>query len=161
MKCPMESGDNKDLLLSHAAGRLDADSSAALERHARSCAACSEFLEGQAALWSALDEWEARPVAADFDRRLYRRIGEQEQRSWWSRVFTPLLRPAVPMAATACLLVVAGLIGIDPDRVTPQAPVADVGQPGEVELVESALEDLDMLRQFDLAPEGEDASRLM
>jgi hypothetical protein len=37
--------------------------------------------------------------------------------------------------------------------------VADAGQAGEVELVESALEDLDMLRQFDLAPASEDASR--
>jgi anti-sigma factor RsiW len=160
MKCPMQSGDNKDALLSYAAGRLDEDRSAAVERHARSCAACGEFLEKQGALWSALDEWEARPVAADFDRRLYRRIGEQEQRSWWSRVFAPLARPVVPVAATACLLVVAGLIGVDPDRVTAPGP-APVAQAGEVELVESALEDLDMLRQFDLAPSGEDASRLL
>jgi anti-sigma factor RsiW len=156
----MQSDDNKDLLLNHAAGRLDAESAAAVERHARSCGACGEFLEGQATLWSALDEWEAHPVAPDFDRRLYRRIEEQEQRSWWSRVFAPLARPAVPIAATACLLVVAGLIGMDPDRVTP-VPVADAAQAGEVELVESALEDLEMLRQFDLAPAGGDASRLM
>jgi anti-sigma factor RsiW len=161
MKCPMESGHNRDLLLSHAAGKLDAESSAAVERHARSCAACGEFVDGQAALWSALDEWKARPVASDFDRRLYRRIEDQEQRSWWSRWFAPLWRPAVPVAATACLLVVAGLIGIGPDRVAPPAAVAESGQAGEVELVEGALEDLEMLRQFDLAPAGEEASRLM
>jgi hypothetical protein len=161
MKCPIQSGDRKDLLLSHAAGKLNPESAAAIERHAQSCAMCGDFLARQGALWSALDEWEARPAAADFDRRLYRRIEEHEQRSWWSRVCAPLLRPAVPIAATACLLVVAGLIGMGPDRVTPPAPVAGVGQAAEVELVESALEDLDMLRQFDLAPAGGDDSRLM
>jgi hypothetical protein len=153
----MESGENRDLLLSMAAGRLDAASAAAVERHARSCAACGAFLEDQRELWTALEAWEAPPVAADFDRRLYRRIDERESRGWWTRLFAPLLRPAVPVAATACLLVVAGMIGMGPDRVTP--PAADAAQAREVELVESALEDLDMLRQFDLAPEVEEGSR--
>jgi anti-sigma factor RsiW len=164
MRCPIETQESAELLLSYSARRLDAESTAILEAHMKLCPACREFRDGQRALWEALDQWEARPVTPDFDRRLYRRIEEQEQMSWWSRIFGPLrpvfLRPALPLAATACLVLVAGLIGVDPGRVA--APVAvDNPQIREVEQVEHALDDLDMLRQFDLVAAVEDNSRSM
>src|SRR6476619_6436551 len=114
MRCPIETQENAELLLSYSARRLDPESAAILEAHMELCPACREFRAGQRALWEALDQWEARPVSLDFDRRLYRRIAEQEQMSWWARLFTPLrpmfVRPALPLAATACLVLVAGFI---------------------------------------------------
>jgi anti-sigma factor RsiW len=164
MRCPIEAQENAELLLSYSARRLNPESAAILEAHMELCPACREFRDGQRALWEALDQWEARPVSLDFDRRLYRRIAEQEQMSWWARLFTPLrpmfVRPALPLAATACLVLVAGFIGVDPGTVS--APVAvEAPQVREVEQIENALDDLDMLRQFDLVAATEAGSRPM
>src|SRR5262249_38379703 len=146
------------------ARRLEPESVAILEAHMEVCPACREFRDGQRAVWEALDQWEARPVSPDFDRRLYRKIEEQEQLSWWARLFGPLRpvlwRPAVPLAATACLVVLAGFISVSPERVTPPVAV-DTQQIQEVEQVERALDDLDMLRQFDLGAAGGATSRSM
>lgn len=152
MKCPIETKENGELLLSYSARRLDPASVTELEAHMASCAACREFRDSQGALWETLDQWEARPVSLDFDRRLYRKIEEQQQVGWWSRIFGPsrpmFLRPALPLAATACLLLVVGLIIDTPER---RAPVAEGPQVHEVEQVERTLDDMEMLRQFNLA----------
>lgn len=161
MRCPIETQENAELLLSYSARKLNPESTAILEAHMELCSACREFRDGQRALWEALDQWEARPVSADFDRRLYRKIEEQEQMGWWTRIFgsmRPILwRPALPVAAMACLVLVAVFISVDPGMVA--TPAADSQQAGEVEQVERALEDLEMLRQFDLVATVEDSSR--
>jgi hypothetical protein len=162
MKCPIETQENAELLLSYSARRLNSESTAILEAHMQICPACREFRDGQKALWEALDQWEARPVSPDFDRRLYRRIEEQEQLGWWARLFGPsrpvFLRPALPLAAAACLVLVAGFIIDDPARLV--APSSDSPQVREVEQLERTLDDLDMLRQFNLTlPVKEDDSR--
>src|SRR5260370_42315822 len=57
-----------------------------------------------------MDSGEAPPVSQDFNRRLYRRI-EQEVSVWdmLARPFRPLfVRRGLPVAAAACLLVMAG-----------------------------------------------------
>ena len=164
MRCPIETQENAELLLSYSARRLDPESTSILEAHMERCPACREFRDGQRALWEALDEWEARPVSPDFDRRLYRRIDEQDRMSWWAHIFGPLrpafLRPALPLAATACLVVVAGFLTVEPGRIA--APVAvESQQVREAEQVERALDDLEMLRQFDLGAAAEDGSRPM
>ncbi|MGH9657141.1 MAG: hypothetical protein ACRD96_01280, partial [Bryobacteraceae bacterium] len=68
--------------------------------------------------------------------------------SWWRRMLAPMLvRPAAPVAACAVVLVAAGLIVNYPAG----APPVDLHlAEGEVEQVETTLEDLEMLRQFDL-----------
>ena len=71
MRCPIESQENADLLLSYSARRLNPEATAILEAHMEICPTCREFRDGQRALWEALDQWEARPVSPDFDRRLY------------------------------------------------------------------------------------------
>ncbi len=166
MKCPIETRENTELLLSYSARRLDEERSVALEAHMASCEACREFRDSQAALWETLDRWEARPVPLDFDRRLYKRIEEQQQIGWWERIFGSarpvFLRPALPLAATACLLLAAGLIIDTPGRV-PAPAAAEAPQVREVEQMERTLDDLEMLRQFTLAApvtEG-DSSRTM
>src|SRR5438132_2349384 len=120
MRCPIETQENAELLLSYSARRLNPESTSILEAHMELCPACREFRDGQRALWEALDQWEARPVSPDFDRRLYRRIEEQEQLGWWARLFGPLrpvfLQPALPLAAVACIVLVAGYFIDDPAR---------------------------------------------
>ena len=74
MKCPMETRENAQLLLDYCTRKLEPESAAALERHIAVCGACRKFASGQRAVWQALDAWEAAPVSADFDSRLYRRI---------------------------------------------------------------------------------------
>jgi hypothetical protein len=72
------------------------------------------------------------------------------------------LRPALPLAAAACLVLVAGFIIDSPGRVA--APVAENPQVREVEQVERTLEDMEMLRQFNLVSpvtEEGDGSRSM
>ena len=167
MRCPIDTQDNADLLLSYSARRLNPESTAILEAHMEVCPQCREFRDGQRTLWEALDQWEARPISADFNRRLYRKIEEQEQLGWWARIFgagRPMfLRPALPLAATACLVLVAGFM-ID-NLVKVPTPAGETPQVREVEQVERTLEDMEMLRQFNLVSpvvkEEGDGSRSM
>ena len=112
MNCPLETRGNTEPLVAYSAQRLDAAEAAPLEKHLAECARCSEFVHGQQAVWQVLDTWEAEPVSADFDRRLYRRI--RQNLSWWDRVLQsmqPLLvHRGVPVVATAALVVVAGVL---------------------------------------------------
>jgi anti-sigma factor RsiW len=162
----MECHENAELLLAYCARRLDLETQTVLERHMAACPACREFQQGQQAVWNALDAWEAMPVSDDFDRRLYRRIEEEEARaSWWSRLtrpFRPMFEPpllsrGVPFAAAACLLLVAGMIlerpgsVVVPDEVTADARMESI-QPDQVE---RTLDDMEMLRQFRVTPAGE------
>jgi hypothetical protein len=156
MRCPIETKQNAELLLDYSARRVNPESAAMLKAHLETCSACREFLGAQQAVWEALDPWEPGSISPDFDRRLYRKIEEQEQFGWWERIFgsaRPMfLRPALPLAATACLVLVAGFI-IDPGRIA--APVAETApRAREVEQVERTLEDLEMLRQFNLVSTG-------
>src|SRR4051812_13143602 len=90
MNCPLEKRDGSELLLDLAAGRMSAEDAARIEVHVDTCAACRYFVDGQLAVVSALDAWEAPEVAADFDRKLFARIAEPES---WSDRFARWFRP--------------------------------------------------------------------
>ena len=148
MNCPIE--DRRPaILVAYAAGELDRETAIALERHLADCAACRPVAAGQAAVWKALDAWEAPPVSPDFDRRLYRRIDEGVQLSWWERLTRPFrpmpLRQVLPLTAAAGLLLIAGLLLHRPG---PTAPVASQHEVVRANQVESTLDDLDLLRQL-------------
>jgi anti-sigma factor RsiW len=156
MNCPLEAG-NEGVLLDYAAGKLNADARAQMDRHMESCSACNQFAGAQAAVWQALDNWEPAEVSMDFDRRLYARI--EQDVSWWTRLMrplNPLFRHSVPIAATAGVVIMAGLLLNRPAAV----PVAPVPQSAQVEALQpdqlqSALDDMEMLRQFNqLVPDS-------
>jgi hypothetical protein len=147
MKCPVESQEHAEKLLAYCAHKLDYLSAAALEEHIQTCSACTEFVRGQKAVWQAMDTWEAAPVSADFDRRLYQRI--QQEVSWWDllvRPFRPLLvRQGLPLAAAACLLVGAGYLlqrPIEVPSTTPPQAEASADQ------VDHAIDDMEILHQL-------------
>ena len=152
MNCPIETQESAGLLLDYCSRKLDPETTAVLERHIASCPACSEFARGQNAVWQALDAWEALPVSSDFDRRLYRRI--EEQAPWWDRVLRPfrpvLVRQGLPVAAAACLVVMAGILldrpaGVPRISGEPDAAQFEAVQPDQVE---HALEDMEMLHEL-------------
>jgi anti-sigma factor RsiW len=157
MKCPIETRENSELLLAYCARKLDPETTISLERHLAQCPSCREYQARQQAVWEAMDAWEAMPVSADFNRRLYRRIEEEAQTSWWSKLMRPLrpmfgpglLSRGLPLAATLCLLVMAGALlqrsdnlVVPGDRDMSEVRLESV-QPDEVE---RALDDMDMLR---------------
>ena len=151
MKCPMEMGENSELLLAYSTGRLDAEAAAALERHLGICPACREFAASQRSVWTALDAWEAPSVSADFDRRLYQRI--EKEVSWWDlliRPFRPMLvRQGLPIAAAACVVVMAGALLQRPAYVEPDAQTESAQwESVQPEQVEHALEAMQMLSDF-------------
>lgn len=162
MKCPIETHENAELLLAYCARKLDPETQAILERHLAVCPECREFQRNQEAVWQALDAWEAMPVSMDFDRRLYRRIAEEQaQASWWSRlarpfmIGAPLMSRSVPLAAAACLLVLAGVILERPHDVAVPEDLAERTESIQPDQVERTLDDMEMLRQFRLIPASE------
>jgi len=157
MTCPIDK-HNAELLVAYAAGRLDARSAAALELHLADCPACRSLAADQAAVWKALDAWEAPAVSPGFNRRLYNRIDSELRLSWWERLARPFrpmpLRQALSLTACAALLLVAGFVLQHPGRIVPVEPRA---QTVRAEQVEKTLEDLELLRQFGSANSAESA----
>lgn len=146
MQCPIQSGENAELLLTYCARNLDPETQRILERHITQCPQCRAFAEQQKAVWEALDAWEALPVSPDFDQRLYRRIEAAGQSArpagWLAWVPRPL-----PLAAASVVLAAVLLLRA-PER--PAAPEADQVELLEVERAELALEDIEMLRTLNL-----------
>jgi len=154
MNCPLESGENAGHLLDYAAGKLNTDARAQMERHIEACPACREFAGAQQAVWQALEQWDPAEVSLDFDRRLYARIEQDVSpwARWWGgllRPLNPLFRRSVPIAAAAGVVIMAGLLMNHPSAVpaapAPQSAQVEALQP---EQVESALDDMEMLREF-------------
>jgi len=147
MNCPMEKSAE---LLAFSTQKLAAPEAAKIERHLEACAACREFVEDQRAVWQALDAWEAPPVPADFDRRLYQRIEQGE--SGWERWAGPLrvfmAHQGVPIAAAACLIVVAGLVSQRPADVAAPRQTQAAVENIQPEQVDHVLDDLQMLGEF-------------
>ena len=153
MNCPLETREDAALLVAHAARELAADTAVKLDRHIAGCAACTQFMRRQQAVWEALEAWQPAPVSADFNRRLYARIEELENRAaWWRRLFGPLrpvlLRQAMPIGATAVVLLAAGFL-IDRSRVPAAAPERAQIEMLQPDQVEHALDDMETIGQFD------------
>jgi anti-sigma factor RsiW len=164
MKCPIETRENAELLLAYCTRKLDAESTAILERHMEICPACREFASGQRAVWEALDAWEAAPVTVDFDRRLYRRIDREV--SWWNLLMRPLapalVRRGLPIAAAASLLVMAGVLLEHPAGTPPPAQPQSVQvETFEPDQVEHALDAMHMLGEFSHRVPGDAADSKM
>lgn len=155
-----------DRMISYAAGKLAEPERIALERHLGECETCRRVADAQKRVWAVLDAYPVLAPADDFDRRLYARIAEDEQRAWWrqalDRYFSPFaIRSGVPVAA-ACLSICAAFVLRLP---SPPALQSGGGHPVAVEhrinvdQVERALDDLDMLKQLTAAPVDKEDAR--
>ncbi|MDQ1473939.1 MAG: hypothetical protein QOJ99_5419 [Bryobacterales bacterium] len=128
MNCPLLSEQTSDVLLDYSAGRLDAARATTLQKHVLVCDACSAFLAGQAEVWAALDTWKAPPVSISFNRRL------------WQKLRFRIWKSAVPVAAAALII----MIGFVYDHKSQKSQM-------EIDQVERTLDDIQLLRQFDVA----------
>jgi anti-sigma factor RsiW len=151
MECPNKKGNDIELIVAYAAGTLDPANEAEFECHLESCASCAELAAAQRAVWSALDELTPLPVSANFDSKLYQRIAEEQRSAWWQRGRLRCFsranwswRPAMPVAAACAVLVVAFLM----KNAGPSITLQQQAQPQlQIEQVERALDDMDMLKQ--------------
>ncbi|MFN0100594.1 MAG: zf-HC2 domain-containing protein [Bryobacteraceae bacterium] len=159
MPCPLQT-ENADVLLDYCARSLDPERQAMLEKHMENCAHCREMASAQSEVWSAMDLYDAEAISADFDRKLYGRIEEfdLDKVSSWERFWAPVreylqgrpgLKPVLSVAAASAVLAFVFVIQSDVSQpVVEPAAAIDVR---EVEQAERALEDIEMLRQFDVA----------
>ena len=146
MDCPLQNSDGVELIIAYAARTLDPANEAAFERHMELCANCREMAAEQRTVWWALDELTPIPVSSNFDAKLYQRIAEEQQYSWWQRLFRAnwSWRPAMPVAAACAVLIVALLVKNSGSTVVSPQPA----QPNlQIEQVQRALDDMDMLKQ--------------
>lgn len=157
MECPTKHGDGAELIIAYGAGTLAPETESALEQHIQSCAKCREIAQAQKEVWSSLDAWTPAPVSPTFDERLYQRIAIEEQSKWWRRMFGAnwSWRPAMPVAA-ACAALIAVFLLKGPS--TDQQPSAQTPQRPQIEQVERALDDMEMLKQLSVTSVPEPAS---
>ncbi len=131
---------------------------AELEAHVGACPPCAKVYLEQQALWRQMDAWEVPEVSPGFDNRLFARIGRRVSEPWaafdWlMRFLQPLqLRFAV---ALACMLIIATVV-VDRGRhaVVPAVPFAatQLGDREDAQQVELALDDIQMLNDFEILP---------
>ena len=151
MNCPLQTRENAEQLLDYCSGKLDPQTAAVLERHIAICSECRLFAESQRAVWKALDSWEAAPVSAGFDRRLYQRI--EDEGTWWQRLMRPL-RPltqhwnVAASAAGVFVVLTAGVLLNHPANAPKVAKDAVQVEQVQAEQVEHALDAMDMLAEF-------------
>jgi anti-sigma factor RsiW len=161
MNCPTKRNEDAEILLDYCAQTLSPLRTAEFEVHLKQCADCSRLVEAQKEVWGALEAWTPAPVSINFDARLYARIAREQAapawQLWLRRIFQPALpyslwKSAVPLAA-ACAVLAAGLAMRTPqaaNSVQPQLRVDKV----DIEQVEQALEDFDILTPPAQAPAG-------
>jgi hypothetical protein len=150
MRCPLETRENREILVAYSSRALNGGDAQRLEAHLQSCSACREFVRGQRVVWEALEDWEAPTATADFDCRLYARM--EREGSWWQRMRgrmgVLLVYRALPVAAVAALLVVGVLLErpLAPRVPAPQLTTAHVElQPDQVV---HELDEMEVLDQF-------------
>lgn len=150
-RCPLQESEQAETFLSWMDGTLEPQARAALELHALECEPCRTAIEGQKAVWSALDSWEPAAVSQDFNRRLYAAIDAEQARPWWKRMFTLALpfpvRPAIPIAAS-CLLLIGVVLFRAPQPVELENKQAGIIERVDVEQVDRSLDDLNLLREL-------------
>jgi|HubBroStandDraft_2_1064218.scaffolds.fasta_scaffold648466_1 hypothetical protein len=161
MNCPTKRNEDAEILLDYCAQTLSPLQTAEFDVHLKQCADCSRLVEAQKEVWGALEAWAPAPVSVNFDVRLYARIAEEQAapawQLWLRRIFQPALpyplwKSAVPLIA-ACALLAVGLTVRMPEAthaVQPQLRADKV----DIEQVEQALEDFDILTPPAQAPAG-------
>ena len=151
MNCPTKMNEDAEILLDYCAQTLSPLQTVEFENHLKQCADCSRLVDAQKEVWGALEAWTPVPVSVNFDARLYARIAQEQTapawQVWLRRIFQPpvpypLWKSAVPLIAACAVLAVALSVKMpDATDAKPQLRPDKV----DIEQVEQALEDLDIL----------------
>ena len=137
MMCPTKEKQSAEILLEYCAGTLDPDRALEFEKHAAECAECGRQVASQRALWQTLDQWMPAQISPDFDARLYARIAREEAAPLWRRWLVWGWKPALVTAGAGTAIVIGLFLHL------PQPPPRT--DKVDIEQVEHALEDLDLL----------------
>ncbi len=115
--------------------------------------------EQQSALFNALDDWTTPGPSAAFDGRMEALIEmERNREPRWLGFIRPVLTPRWAVAAAlGTILAVAALVSQGPtpnhnDQATKTAVVLQPGDVDDVDEWDRALDDLEMLTEFDVLP---------
>ena len=160
MQCPSRDAHGPEVFVSYASGELSADALAELEQHFTVCPECRATGNAQKALWCALDEWHPATISPDFDAKVFARIEAGARLPWYKRLpefHLPIqawparytMRHAMPVGA-ACAALVAAFLLRGPLPEMRQGTVRE--RTVNIEQVERALDDIDMLKQLGIAP---------
>lgn len=162
--CPLRSGQ-EEILVDFVSGSLDGNRAARFAEHMQQCDACVEWVAAQEAVWARLDEFAAEPVSAEFNRNLYTKISASEKEPWYAQLAARVkawleeevtLRPAVSVAVACGVLLMAGVALQQPWKRGAAGAglvISDARlNPDEVAQAERALEDLELLQQWQEEP---------
>ncbi len=156
MSCAAK-GVGPETVVDYCAGTLDRHAAREFEQHAAGCPDCEHALARQQQLWTLLDSWDDVPLSADFNRRLYQAIEREEgvspvrryARLAAARLWPLSWRPLVPLGAIAATLAIALIIETPGPRLSAPPPDAQVkSEKLDVDQVESALDDIDLLQKL-------------
>jgi anti-sigma factor RsiW len=156
MRCPIQT--NEDLLLDYCAGKLSPEATLTFERHMETCVDCRMVANAQRSVWNDLDSLRAVPISADFDRKLYARIEQYENSSWWRKLWQrgalqPFsFGPAVPIATVCVSVFAAVMLYLPYGAPTVDTPAPSKIENSEIDQLERTLEDMEMLKQVAPAP---------
>jgi anti-sigma factor RsiW len=139
MNCITRDEKGTEILLDYCSGMLDSTRSVEVDRHLASCSGCRAMVEEQKAVFQAMEAWATPEISPNFDSRLYARISVERHsglagffRSWW--------KPAIPVALAAAALSVLFVV-----RSSHPVSSHPSMEKAELEQVEQALDDMDML----------------
>ncbi len=140
MTCIARDKGGAEVLMDYGAGTLDPVRRAAIDEHIRECGECRHLVEAQRGLWQTLDAWKPIEVSPDFDAKLYARIAQTQAEPWWYRMW----KPALSIAAVAAVATVLFVARPEP-KIAPAAPSSAQVQRIDIQQVQQALDDLDLL----------------
>ena len=162
MQCPSRDVHGPEVFISYAAGELSAEALAELEEHFAVCPECRATGNAQRAVWCALDDWHPASISTDFDANVFARIEEADRKPWYKRL--PDLQFAIPRYAmrhlmpvgAACAALIAAFLLRGPLPEATRGPANE--RTVNIEQVERALDDIDMLKQLGIAPAARNQS---
>jgi anti-sigma factor RsiW len=168
MICIKDNRQGAEILTDYCAGSLDPVRASELGTHLQECAECRKLAESQRAVWEMLEVWKPIEVSPDFDAKLYARIAQERTEPawlrWWiegsRRIFRPAAprpfwKPVVSLTAVGAVLFLAVMrmpYSTSPVQSAPSLKAQVSSQQIDVDQVEQALEDLDMLAPAGQAP---------
>lgn len=158
-QCQLNEDDRAEILLS-GSGKEEFRVAA----HLLTCEPCRQALAHHSSVWMMLDSWTVPNVSLGFNRELFAKIDAVEAEPWYAR-FTSQVKAmfSQPLLALAVAAVVifGGFILDHPAGTTSGGSARSAAiqvSNTEAEQVEKTLDDLEMLRQFDLGSEEKETT---
>lgn len=145
-----------DRILSSTGPPLNDADQAEFDRWIEDDAELQTMHEQQQMLSEAMDLWQVDDPSDTFDQAVFARINEavDEQPAWWQRFFIASWKPALTAGfAAVALLVGVMLFDYDATPVESQVAVKAAPDAAYYEDIERALDDMEMLVDFDAFPE--------